>query len=83
MSKISQEMRLSYNDPFPHLFLAKFYDNGKLYYCLSSFLAFEVQKNEQIKIQTTSENLLSQDILYSYEVFCVVYIKTDNLFNFS
>ena len=45
MSKISQEMRLSYNDPFPHLFLAK-YDNGKLYYCLSSFLAFEVQKNE-------------------------------------
>ena len=46
MSKISQEMRLSYNDPFPHLFLAKFYDNGKLYYCLSSFLAFEVQKNE-------------------------------------
>ena len=55
---------------------------------MASFLVFAIiefwsTKFEKIKIQTASINLFNEDLLYSREVFNVVFIETDNLFNLS
>ena len=83
MSRISQERCLHSHNLIPHLFLAKYFDNGMASFLVFAIIEFWSTKFEKIKIQTTSINLFNEDLLYSHEVFNVIFIETDNLFTLS